>query len=134
MPHTNRARRADHYRSIDNTRSSKGSYSYGTPNKTGDLHGGNGGVGRSTNKRDVEDGADPHDPYTERRAAVGGDSRGAGSGQHRGAAGRGSAPVGGGEREADNRTGPTRKTKTKVPSVKNQMRSLKRLMNKPVSA
>lgn len=130
MPHTNRARRADHYRSLDNnsnysnhddrSSSSNGHQLHqnqeGNYDTTEGYTGGDGG-GRSARGRfggsDVSRGR--FDGGTgERGRGHGGDSDRKGTGREDG--GRGQRKSG----------------KKRPPSAKNQIRSLTRLMNKPV--
>lgn len=117
MPHTNRARRADHYRSIDgaaNKNASKG----GAAAKN---HPGTGGA------RFYEEpgGGTP--------------GRGAGRFQQQGGrgglvrdSGHGKGAAVGDHSEDGSRGGQASKSGKKAPSVKNRIRSLTRLMNKPV--
>ncbi|CAN0018321.1 unnamed protein product, partial [Ectocarpus sp. 13 AM-2016] len=145
MPHTNRARRADHYRSIDGA---------GSSSNTNNTHGG----GRKRPHQEQDGGALNHNhdtnPKSSERyggrspgASGGGGDRGAGRGRggarsggggtgRGGGGGRGGAAEeagsGGSGRIAGAATAAGRgKGKGKNPSAKNRIRSLTRLMNKP---
>ncbi|CAM9352588.1 unnamed protein product [Ectocarpus sp. 6 AP-2014] len=158
MPHTNRARRADHYRSIDGAGSS-GNNSSSATNSFNRNHGG----GRKRSHQEQDGGALDHNHDTNAKASerYGGRSPGAaggggggggggwGAGRGRGGArsggggtgrggggGRGGAAEeaggGGGGGIAGTSTAAGRgKGKGKNPSAKNRIRSLTRLMNKP---
>lgn len=126
MPHTNRARRADHYRSIE------------TSNTSAATSNGNQG-GRRRSHHEQDDGAlnhksggrdGPPEHHGGRSAGRGPGGRGAGAGRQGGNHGRG------GGRGAETRSPAPAggKGKSKTPSVKNRIRSLTRLMNKPVRA
>lgn len=129
MPHTNRARRADHYRSIE---ASNGG---GNGNSAAAAHGGR----RRPQQRDND--ALGHNLDREHDALEGHGGRGAGRrvgahgagrGRQGGSHGRGggrAAQTGGGGAPAAPAAG---RGKSKTPSVKNRIRSLTRLMNKPV--
>lgn len=128
MPHTNRARRADHYRSIETNTTSAAT-----------SNGNQGGRRRSHHEQ--EDGALNHksggkDGPTEhhggRNAGRGSGGRGAGGGRQGGNYGRGGGR--GTETRAAAPAATGGKGKGKTPSVKNRIRSLTRLMNKPVRA
>lgn len=133
MPHTNRARRADHYRSIDNN--SNSSSNNLTNNKQG---------GRRHAQRGQDDGGafdqnldsrtDALERYGGRSGGRGAGGRGAGRGRQGGAFGRGGGARAAGGPVAGAPTTATAgsKGKSKMPSVKNRIRSLTRLMNKPV--
>ncbi|CAM9452209.1 unnamed protein product, partial [Ectocarpus sp. 4 AP-2014] len=152
MPHTNRARRADHYRSIDGAGSSTNNSSSATTSFNRD-HGG----GRKRSHQEQDGGALDHNHDTNPKASeryggrspgAGGGGGGWGAGRGRGGArsggggtgrggggGRGGAAEeagGGGGRIAGTATAAGRgKGKGKNPSAKNRIRSLTRLINKP---
>ncbi|CAM9416687.1 unnamed protein product, partial [Ectocarpus sp. 12 AP-2014] len=144
MPHTNRARRADHYRSIDGAGSSSNN----------NTHGG----GRKRSHQEQDGGALNHNHETNPKsseryggrspgASGGGGGRGAGRGRGGarsgdGGTGRGGGGGRGGAAEEAGSGGGGRivgaalaagrgKGKSKNPSAKNRIRSLTRLMNKP---
>lgn len=127
MPHTNRARRADHYRSIatqDNDNNNDASLGGHQPrfrkHHTGDAPERNAGdrAGRGGGRGDHGGREGPY------RAGTPHSVPGRGSG----ADGRGE-----GKDDAGGVRGPPKTGGKKSPSVKNKIRSLTRLMNKPVS-
>ncbi|CBN76455.1 conserved unknown protein [Ectocarpus siliculosus] len=153
MPHTNRARRADHYRSIDGAGSS-GNNSSSATTSFNRNHGG----GRKRSHQEQDGGALDynHDTNVKASERYGGRSPGAGGGGGGGwgaGRGRGGARSGGGgtgrgggggrggaAEEAGGGSGGIAgsstaagrgKGKGKNPSAKNRIRSLTRLMNKP---
>lgn len=134
MPHTNRARRADHYRSIETN-----STSTSTSTSTSKSNGNQGGRRRSHQDQDGDalnhktDGEDGHPQrYGGRSAGRGSGGRGAGRDRQGGTHGRGGGR--GAEARAAAAPAAGAKGKSKTPSVKNRIRSLTRLMNKPVKA
>lgn len=138
MPHTNRARRADHYRSIDG-KGTTASGSTDTSTKTGSK--------RRHSNHEQEDasainsahggGSSSSERYGGRGAGRGRGGRGSIGGRHA-ANGRGMGRGGGSGRPAETDgadpppAGAGSKGKSKNPSVKNRIRGLTRLMNKPV--
>lgn len=124
MPHTNRARRADHYRSIDGSAHSNDNSNRKT------FNGGNTSRQRSSGEhlQDNNSGIpEDSDEFTgQGRGRTGADGR-----ENQGRLGRGSGKSSG--RNAEE-AGAVKSRKSKAPSVKNRIRSLTRLMNKPVRA
>lgn len=111
MPHTNRARRADHYRSISAVAdlSARQNRRHGD-NVDRSQEGSDGGISRKGRQSDKwgNDGI-AAEPIQQTRFPARSDSRGRGE---------------------DNQHALSKSTRK--PSTKNQIRSLKRLMNKPV--
>ncbi|CAM9802056.1 unnamed protein product, partial [Scytosiphon promiscuus] len=139
MPHTNRARRADHYRSIDGKGTASGSSNPSTATS-------NNSSSRRHSHHEQEDssalnsstrggGPSSSERHGGRSAGRGRGGRGPGGGRQT-ANGRGMGRGGGSGRpsETDGVDPPPAggsKGKSKNPSVKNRIRGLTRLMNKP---
>eukprot|EP00903_Cladosiphon_okamuranus_P007278 g7054.t1 len=125
MPHTNRARRADHYRSIDANSTTAAAGNRNQTSRRHSHHQQDDGV--LNHKDDGKSGPPEH--YGGRSAGRSPGGRGAGGGRQ------------GGNYERGGRGAETRvvapaaaavgRGKRKTPSVKNRIRSLTRLMNKP---
>lgn len=130
MPHTNRARRADHYRSID-----------GSNSRNAKSHNINGGaahhraIGGAGSQKDAFSDTNTDDRYngSGRGGGRGEAGRGAGSESPAATSGRGAAGEDGRARRGrGGGEGTPSKGGKKAPSAKNRIRSLTRLMNKPV--
>ncbi|CAM9183766.1 unnamed protein product, partial [Pylaiella littoralis] len=131
MPHTNRARRADHFRSIDNTNSNSSNVNTSKPG--GRRHSQHGQDDGGAFDHDLGSRNDAPERFGGRSAGRGAGGRGAGRGGQGGAFGRGGGaraargPVAG----APTTAAAGGKGKSRTPSMKNRIRSLTRLMNRP---
>lgn len=113
MPHTNRARRADHYRSLE----APAGAGHSNKKKHGNPNHGQGYHKHQQQREGDYNAADRYDRRGSFTAGRGSGRQGREDGGGEGGKGRGQQPKGG---------------KKGSPSVKNQIRSLTRLMNKPV--